>query len=58
MDKEKVIRYVMDSPENTNPAVLNSILNELISESGGSISDKDIATDEEVNDMLEDIFSD
>ena len=57
MDKEKVIQYVMDSPENTNPAVLSSILNELISESGGSISDKDIATDEEVNDMLEDIFS-
>ena len=57
MDKEKVIQYVMDSPENTNPAVLSSILNELISKSGGSISDKDIATDEEVNDMLEDIFS-
>lgn len=48
MNIKEIVSYVMCSPENTNPAVLSSILEELVSESGGSISDEDIATDEEV----------
>ena len=57
MNIKEIVSYVMCSPENTNPAVLSSILEELVSESGGSISDEDIATDEEVNNMIEDILS-
>ena len=29
MDKEKIIDYVMQTPENSNPAVLRSLLNQL-----------------------------
>ena len=32
MDKQQIINYVMDSPENTNPAILNQMIDEV----GGS----------------------
>lgn len=35
MTKEEIFDYVMESPENTNPAILRSMLNELSSGSGG-----------------------
>lgn len=40
--KEEIFDYVMHSPENTNPAVLGSMLNGLESESGGGIEYFDI----------------
>lgn len=40
--KDEVFNYVMHSPENTNPAVLGSMLNGLESESGGGIEYFDI----------------
>ena len=36
MDKDKIIDYVMNSPQNTNRAVLNSMLDDTSSGGGGS----------------------
>lgn len=36
MTKNDIIKYVMDTPENTNPSVLNSMLEEMESGSGGN----------------------
>ena len=35
MDKDKILDYVMNSPQNTNPNVLKSMLETLISENSG-----------------------
>lgn len=40
--KDEIFDYVMHSPENTNPAVLGSMLNGLESEGGGGIEYFDI----------------
>ena len=37
MTKEEIFDYVMESPENTNPAVLRSMLNELDGGFGGGV---------------------
>ena len=39
MDKNDIIEYVMNTPHNTNKAVLNSMLNQLTEGSGGGSSD-------------------
>lgn len=39
MDKEKILDYVMHTPHNTNRAVLNSMLNQLIEGGGSGSSD-------------------
>lgn len=36
MDKNDIIEYVMNTPHNTNKAVLNSMLNQLIKDGGDS----------------------
>ena len=35
MTKEEIIEYVMETPENTNPNVLEGMLDELVNSSGG-----------------------
>lgn len=37
MDREDIINYVMDSPDNTNPAVLRDMLNQLSSGGDGGL---------------------
>ncbi len=37
MDKEDIINYVMDNPDNTNPAVLKDMLNQLNSGGGSGL---------------------
>ena len=35
MDKEDIVKYVMHTPANTNPAVLRSMLDAFLAEQGG-----------------------
>ena len=35
MEKQEIIDYVLNTPENTNPAILEGMLEQLIAESGG-----------------------
>ena len=37
MEKEDIVNYVMDNPDNTNPAVLRDMLNQLSSGGGGGL---------------------
>lgn len=37
MDKEDIVNYVMDNPDNTNPAVLRDMLNQLNSGGNGGL---------------------
>ena len=38
MDKEDIVNYVMDNPDNTNPAVLRDMLNQLNSGGGSGLT--------------------
>ena len=38
MTKDELVRYVLESPENTNPNVFRSLLDQYISENGGGSS--------------------
>lgn len=44
MDKNDIIEYVMNTPHNTNKAVLSSMLNQLTEGGGGGSSDFSTAT--------------
>lgn len=48
MSKKDVMDYVFETPLNTNPAILNQKLDELIDESGGGVVG-DIQSSDEIN---------
>ena len=43
MDKGKILDYVMNTPHNTNPAILSQMLDEVAGEGGGGSSDFSMA---------------
>ena len=46
MSKQDVIDYVFETPLNTNPAILNQKLDELVKESGGHYEGGVVSSDE------------
>lgn len=47
MTKEEIVKYVMQSPENTNPAVLEGMLNQLDNGGGGDYKFVEVVRQEE-----------
>lgn len=43
MTKQDIINYVTETPQNTNPAILNTMLNQLDSGGGGSSESSDLS---------------
>lgn len=46
MEKQDIINYVLNTPENTNPVILNGMLSQLEAGGGGGGGDSDITTAE------------
>lgn len=44
MTKKEIINYIMETPQNTNPAILSQMLDELAGEGSGGSSDFSMAT--------------
>ena len=44
MEKQDIINYVLTTPENTNPAILEGMLEQLIAQSGGGGGESDLTT--------------
>ena len=42
MEKQDIINYVLTTPENTNPAILEGMLEQLIAQSGGGGGESDV----------------
>ena len=57
MTKEEIVKYVMQSPENTNPAVLEGMLNEINGENSIVIVNvnENYISDKSYNEILADI---